>query len=227
VLRRADVRIAVSAAAAAFVRRLAGVDATVVHRGLPLDRLDAVRASADAALAADRPIVAYVGRLIDGKGVADLVDAIAALPQEVLCVIVGDGPRRADLEQRAARAHPDRFAFTGYLPEDDALAWVMAADVVVNPSYTEGLPTTVLWAAALGRGIVATDVGGTGEIVTDGTSALLVAPRDVDRLHDALARLLGDDALRARLGATARDDVRRRFDTVAGATRWLAVATPR
>lgn len=228
VLRRADVRIAVSAAAAAFVRRLAGVEATVVHRGLPLARLAAARPHADAAaLTRGRPLVAYVGRLIDGKGVADLVDAVAGLREEVLCVIVGDGPRRADLEAQAGRTHDARFHFTGYLPEDEALSWVSAADVVVNPSYTEGLPTTVLWAAALGRGIVATDVGGTPEIVTDETSALLVAPRDVAGLCAALERMLGDAELRARLGAAARADVRVRFDEATGARRWLAAVSPR
>lgn len=228
VLRRADVRIAVSAAAADFVRRLARVESVVIHRGLPMARLDAVVPAAEAErLSGGRPIVAYVGRLIDGKGVADLVDAVAGLPDEVLCVVVGDGPRRAELERQAARAHADRFAFTGYLPEDEALAWVGAADVVVNPSYTEGLPTTVLWAAALGRGIVATDVGGTSEVVADETTALLVAPRDVAGLRQALARLLGDAELRVRLGGAARDDVRRRFETTAGAQRWLAAVSPR
>jgi len=222
VLRRADVRIAVSAAAADFVGRLAGVEATVVHRGLPTARLAAVDPAPEAArLAAGRPLIAYVGRLIDGKGVADLVDAIAALTDDTLCVIVGDGPCRADLEERA-RPHGERFLFTGYLPEDEALSWVKAADVVVNPSYTEGLPTTVLWAAALGRGIVATDVGGTGEIVADETSALLVPARAVPALRGALERLVRDPALRARLGVAARRDVHARFDEAAGARSWLA-----
>jgi colanic acid/amylovoran biosynthesis glycosyltransferase len=227
VLRRADAVIAISAAAADFVERLAGVEATVIHRGLPLARLTAAQPSPEAsALAAGRPLIAYVGRLIDGKGVADLVDAVAALPNDVLCAIVGDGPCRPDLEARA-QPHGERFHFTGYLPEDEALAWVRSADVVVNPSYTEGLPTTVLWAAALGRGVVATDVGGTSEVVTDETSGLLVAPRDVEWLRRAPGRLLNDPQLRARLGAAAREDVRSRFEETAGAARWLDVVTPR
>ncbi len=226
VLRLADVRIAVSAAAAGFVRDLAGVEAEVVHRGLPLDRLDAASPAAEAAeLAAGRPLLVYVGRLIDGKGVADLVDAVEGLDRDVLCVVVGDGPRRADLERQAqAGGRGDRFAFLGYLPEDEALRWVLAADVVVNPSYTEGLPTTVLWAAACGRAIVATDVGGTPEVVADGISGVLVRPRDVAGLRAALDALAGDPERRAALGAAAEQDVRERFDTLAGAARWLAVA---
>ena len=225
VLRQADAVITVSAAAARFVRELARVESTVVYRGLPLARLAQAEPPAEAiALARGRPVIAYVGRLIDGKGVADLVAAVASLTDDVLCVIVGDGPCRVALEAQAS-AHGNRFLFTGYLPEDDALAWVRAADVVVNPSYTEGLPTTVLWAAALGRGIVATDVGGTSEVVTHEASALLIAARDVEGLRHALARLLSDVALRARLGAAAQADVRGRFDTSAGAKRWLAAVT--
>jgi glycosyltransferase involved in cell wall biosynthesis len=226
VLKLADARIVVSAAAQQFARRLAGVDAIVVYRGLPRERLAAAHPTAEAArLGGGRPVLAFVGRLMEGKGVHDLIDATDDLDEDVLCVVVGDGPARSGLEERAARTrHPERFAFTGYLPEVDALSWVMAADVVVNPSYTEGLPSTVLWGAACGRPVVATHVGGTPEIVTDGVSALLYAPRDVPALRDALAALLADPGLRTRLGAAARADVWGRFDTVAGAQRWLAAA---
>src|SRR4051794_24757592 len=198
VLRRADARIAVSAAAARFVYRLARVDATVIYRGLPRERLAAAHPTADAArLAGGRPLIAFVGRLMDGKGVHDLIDAVDALHDDVRCVIVGDGPARAPWQARAAAAaHPERFAFLGYLPEIDALSWVMSADVIVNPSYTEGLPSTVLWGAACGRAVVASTVGGTPEIVTDGVSALLHAPRDVQGLRAALARVVGDPELR-------------------------------
>jgi glycosyltransferase involved in cell wall biosynthesis len=226
VLRRADTRIAVSAAAAAFVRRLARVDATVVHRGLPRERLLAARPTPDVErLSQGRPVIGFVGRLMDGKGVHDLIDAVDALGCDVLCVIVGDGPARAPWEARAAAAaHPERFIFTGYLPELDALGWVLASDVVVNPSYTEGLPSTVLWGAATGRAIVASTVGGTPEIVTDGVSALLHAPRDIDGLRRALEATIADPALRARLGEAAKADVWARFDTAASAQRWLTAA---
>jgi glycosyltransferase involved in cell wall biosynthesis len=227
VLRAADARIAISAAAAEFVRRLAGVDATVVYRGVPLDRLGAARPAPGAGeLAGGRRLIVYVGRLIDGKGVADLVTAVDGIAANVCCVVVGDGPRRADLERQVGAARRgDRFAFLGYLPEDEALAWIAAADVVVNPSYTEGLPTTVLWAAALGRPVVATSVGGTPEIVADGVSGLLVPPRAPAVLQAALESLVADPELRERLGAAASEDIRERFDTERGAERWLAAAS--
>ena len=226
VLRRADVRLAVSAAAAGFVRQLAGVDADVVYRGLPLARLEAASPPPAAVRFADgRPLVVYVGRLIDGKGVGDLVEAVAGMREDARCVVVGDGPRGPELRRRAEETSPGRWRFTGYLPEDDALSWVQAADIVVNPSYTEGLPTTVLWGAALGRAIVATDVGGTREIVEHGVSGVLVAPRAPDELRLALDALAADPARRERLGSAARAGAHDSFDAVTGARRWLELAT--
>jgi glycosyltransferase involved in cell wall biosynthesis len=178
------------------------------------------------AFAGGRPVVTFVGRLIEGKGVADLVRAFAGLRAEdpVLC-LVGDGPRRADLEALAeALGIRERVRFAGYLDEADALAAILASDVVVNPSYTEGLPTTVLEAAFLGRAVVATDVGGTGEVVQDGHSALLVPPRDPRALSAAIDRLLADPALREHLGALARADAEARFSWERSAGQFADVA---
>ncbi len=226
-LRHADGVIAVSHAAAAFVQRLAGRHAEVVHRGMWVERLDA--AEPDPELlewAAGRPLVTFVGRLIDGKGVPDLLHAFAALDgaQQVAC-IVGDGPRRAELETLGEDLGiSERLRFAGYLPEARAWSVIRASDVVVNPSYTEGLPTSVLEAALLGRAVLATDVGGTPEIVTDGRGGLLVKAHDVDGLRSRLTRLLADPDLRARLGSTARAEAVGRFDWPACAERFLDLA---
>jgi glycosyltransferase involved in cell wall biosynthesis len=226
-LRRADGVVAISQAAADFVRRLAGRDVPVVHRGIWLDRLDAATADEQVlAWAAGRPIAMFVGRLIDGKGVADLLDAFASVQrvQATMC-IVGDGPRRADWEALAERLGvSDRVLFLGQLPEEQAWRVIRAADVVVNPSYTEGLPTSVLEAALMGRAVLATDVGGTPEIVTDGQGALLVKPRDIDGLRTGLERLLADPGLRERLGQGARAEAAGRFDWNDSAVRFAEIA---
>lgn len=227
VLRAADGRLAVSEAARAFVRALAGRDAIVLRRGVRPARLDAIAPSAELReRAGGRPVIAYVGRLIDGKGVGDLVDAVAGMRSDVLVCVVGDGPARAALEARAAGG-PDsrRFAFLGERVEEDAIALLKAADVVVNPSHAEGLPTTVLLAAACGRPVVATDVGGTGEIITHGHTGLLVAPHDPLALRARLAELIVDPALCERLGGAARRDVRERFTWPASARAFLDLAT--
>ena len=227
VLRRAQAVVAISLAAAEFVRELAGREATVIYRGVDHDRYDRVEPSTRLqAIAAGRPVVTFVGRLIDGKGVADLIEAFARVPGvDALLCIVGDGPRRADLEALAhARGLDERCVFLGFQEEANALALIRASDVIVNPSYTEGLPTSVLEAALLGRAILASDVGGTPEVVSNGNSALLVAPHDIDALRDGLSVLLGDPGLRARLGAQAHADAVIRFDRSASARGFAELA---
>jgi glycosyltransferase involved in cell wall biosynthesis len=227
VLRRADGVVAISQAAATFVAQLAGREAVVVHRGMWVERLLAPGADEQVLGWADgRPVITFVGRLIDGKGVPDLLRAFAAIPGEkaVVCV-VGDGPRREELETLArGLGVAARVMFLGYLPEVRAWSVMRASDIVVNPSYTEGLPTAVLEAALMGKAILASDVGGTPEIVTDGKGGVLFTPRDVDALSSGLERLLEDPELRARLGSVARAEASGRFDWNAGAARFAARA---
>jgi glycosyltransferase involved in cell wall biosynthesis len=227
VLSRATAVVAVSHAAAAFVRDLARRDCDVVYRGVDRLRYDVVEpCSGLADWAAGRPVVTFVGRLIDGKGVGDLIESFSRLEgtQAVLCVI-GDGPRRAELEMLSASCGVrDRVKFTGYQPEQRALELIRASDVVVNPSYTEGLPTSVLEAALLGRAILASDVGGTPEVVTNKRSGLLVPAGDLAALGAALASLLADPALRLQLGACAQEEAVVRFDGATGARRFSDIA---
>jgi glycosyltransferase involved in cell wall biosynthesis len=227
VLRRAQAVVAISQAAASFVRELGGREARVIYRGVDHARYDAVEPSPTLiAWAAGRPVATFVGRLIDGKGVADLIEAAARLEhRQALVCVVGDGPRRTELEALcAARGLKDRCLFTGYQPEDRALALIRASEVIVNPSYTEGLPTSVLEAALLERAIVASDVGGTPEVVADRRSALLVPAGDIAALRKALDELLADPALRVRLAQAARGEVVERFDRSTSARSFVALA---
>jgi glycosyltransferase involved in cell wall biosynthesis len=226
-LRRADGVVAISHAAAAFVQRLAGRRATVIHRGMWPERLEATTPDRHVLeRAAGRLVISFVGRLIDGKGVPDLLHALARAqgPQAMAC-IVGDGPRRADLELLAGRLGiSERVVFLGYLPEERAWAVIRASDIVVNPSYTEGLPTAVLEAALMGRAVLATDVGGTSEIVTDEQGGFLVSPHDVYGLCSRLEELLADPSLRERMGGAARVQATGRFDWRVSARRFTKVA---
>jgi glycosyltransferase involved in cell wall biosynthesis len=226
-LRHADGVVAISRAAADFVRRLAAREVPVIYRGIRAQDLQGVRADERVqGWAGARTLVTFAGRLIDGKGVADLLSAVAALaaPGCATC-IVGDGPRRAQLELLAGELGiSERTLFLGYLPEAETWSVMRASDVIVNPSYTEGLPTSVLEAALMGKAVVATDVGGTGEIIGDGRGGLLVKPRDIEGLREALARLAADPGLRATLGAGARAEASGRFAWDASARSFLALA---
>ncbi len=203
-----------------------GVSEVVVEaarqRGAPATRLrnHAVGVDIDA-LQPSGPgepgLIVHVGRLVEKKGGDVLLEAFAELARlrpAARLVLIGEGPLRPQLQGRAEQLGvSDRVRFTGALPHVAALAWLRRAAVVAVPSRTarngdaEGLPTVLLEAAALGRAIVASEVAGIAEAVQDEVSALLAPPDDPGRLATALARLLGDPGLAARLGAGARQRV--------------------
>ncbi len=139
-------------------------------------------------------------------GVSRLLRAFAAVSSQYeqwRLVIVGDGPLRPHLEREAAELGlVDRVSFLGFI--DSVLDEIAGADVYAQVSLQEGLPLSLLNAMALGKPILATDVGGMPEVVTDRVTGLLVSP-STDAIASGLAELLGDDTLRRRLGDTARE----------------------
>ena len=160
-------------------------------------------------------VVGVVARLCDVKGQRELIDALALLGNGTRALVVGEdletgGAYREALERRAEeRGVRDRVVFTGH--RGDVPAILDALDVFVLPSWTEGLPMTVLEAMAHGRPVVATPVGGTPELVADGETGLLVPPRDPQRLADALRELLSDPERARRMGDAGRRRVASRF----------------
>ena len=157
------------------------------------------------ALAGGGPLVGAVTVLRRQKAVEVLLEAapavLAAVP-EARIAIVGDGPERADLGARAAALGLDeRIAFLPFT--GPASRHLRALDVYVLPSAWEAFPIGVLEALACGVPQVATDVGGTGEAVTRETGRM-VPPHDPPALAEALAELLADEQLRARMADASR-----------------------
>jgi glycosyltransferase involved in cell wall biosynthesis len=158
-----------------------------------------------------RPIALVPARLEAQKGHDHLLAAARRLPG-VRFVCVGDGSLRDTLVADARRLGvDDRVAFLGFRPDVDALLAV--CDLVVLPSIYEGLPLALIEAMAAGIAVVATDVGGTSELVIDGETGLLVAVGDPVALADAVAALVGDDARRRRLAAAGRDRAHAHFSS--------------
>ena len=155
-------------------------------------------------------IVGAAGRLSPEKGFDVLIDAAAELcakRSDVGVVIFGDGPLRGDLERRIAKHGLDgRVILAGY--RRDVARFVPHFDVGVLPSFTEGLPVTLLEMAAAGIAIVGSRVGGIPEVLVDGGTGLLVTPGRPTELADGIRRLLGDATLRRRLGDAVRERVR-------------------
>jgi glycosyltransferase involved in cell wall biosynthesis len=131
-------------------------------------------------------------------------------------VVVGDGPERQRIERDIERLGiGTRVHLTGNVL--DARPLYAGFDLVVQASDTEGLPNVVLEAAAAGLAIVATDAGGTGEIVTDGETGILVPVGSVEGLTRGIRSLVQDEGLRARLGAAASS----RTETAFGMDRFV------
>ena len=158
-------------------------------------------------------IVGVVARLEPEKGHPTLLEAwptvLRAVPDAYL-LIVGEGSRRAALETLARQlriAH--RVVFTGR--RDDVPSVTAALDVAVLPSYREAQGLSILEALALSRPVVASNVGGIPEMITDGVNGLLVPPHDADALAAAIVRLLTDHPFADTLGRAGHDMVHDRF----------------
>jgi len=106
---------------------------------------------------------------------------------------------------------PDRVRLLGVIPRTELLARLRRASVVVVPSFMESCPYSLIEAMALGKPIVASNVPGVTDMVSDGVSALLVPPGDPHALAGALQRILSDETLARRLGAAAAQQARDRF----------------
>jgi glycosyltransferase involved in cell wall biosynthesis len=164
-----------------------GCDLSVFHAR---DRVEARR---KLGIETDSQVVVYIGRMDVKKGLRELVEATASLRSQRLNLhvyIIGEGPDRPLIES-AIQANKA----SGYIhalpacPFDEVAVWMAAANLVTLPSYMEGCPNIVLEALASGRPVVATNVGGIPEVLSD-ECGRLVPPRDAGSLAHALATVL-------------------------------------
>lgn len=147
----------------------------------------------------DKMNLVVVGRLVFAKGIQDVIYSISRLRisfPDLVLNIVGDGPYRRNLEKLAEELGLPNVQFHGFLSRTQVLSKMRDATVLVNPSYTEGMPTTVLEAGLLGIPIVSSDAGGSSEVVTNGRSGFIYRAGDIEGLTRATLTLLEDKALR-------------------------------
>lgn len=160
-------------------------------------------------------VVCCTGRNTPRKGFDDLIEAMDKLPADVNAhlLLVGDVIENDEIQaQAAAASHPERIHFTGF--RTDAPAIAAASDVFVLPSKErEGLPRAVIEAMVYGVAPVVTNVGGMPELVEDGVSGIVVAPKNAAELSAAIERLYRDRVLAISLGQAARQRIARDFHT--------------
>lgn len=162
--------------------------------------------------------VAFVGRLLDDKGVRPLIEAhdrIRARGEDIRLLIAGDGDpaNPASIDEREVDGWRSKPGVTllGFI-EDVSEVWARA-HIAVLPSRREGLPLSLLEAAACGRPIIATDVPGCREIARPGINALLVPTDDAPALADAIVALAHDPQMRQRFASAGRELAVREFSS--------------
>ncbi|HQR79085.1 MAG TPA: glycosyltransferase family 4 protein [Actinomycetota bacterium] len=201
VLRRFAAVYAVSDEARDSLRDVYGIaDALTIPNGIDPRSFQDVPATLDL----PRPLVAMVARLAPEKAPGDYLAVAAALPEAAFAV-VGDGPMRAEL----AAAATSNVHFLGF--RDDMPGVYASLDVLVQPSYREGMPMTILEAMASGVPVVATRVGAAADVIEEGRTGLLVDAGDVAGLTRAVHSLLADEPLRITMGQAARTAVAEQF----------------
>lgn len=161
-----------------------------------------------------RFVLAIPGRLDRFKGHRFLLEAmpevVRTLGPDVVLLVVGAGPMREALERQVRELQLEQTVrFLGH--RSDMPTVLAAADVVVVPSVIEAFGLVLVESMATGSAVVASEVGGIPEVVTDGVTGLLVPPQSAAALSQAIVRLHGDPALRARLGAQGVQEVTKRF----------------
>jgi glycosyltransferase involved in cell wall biosynthesis len=179
------------------------------------------------------PLVALVGRVVEEKGVFDLIAAVDLLRDRLpglRVVVLGEGQDRARAEADvAARDLQDQVRFVGWVDSAEVPAWLAAADIVAAPSrtapdgWTEAQGLSIVEAMAAERPVVATDSGGIGDAVEHEVTGLLVGEGRPDELAAALQRLHDDPVLADRITRTGRALAAAEFSAGASADAFSAL----
>jgi glycogen(starch) synthase len=166
------------------------------------------------------PLVLYSGRLVERKGIRELLDAIPQvldITPDAYFVLAG-GPPPLTGDEVAAQwlrpqhaAYRDRIHFTGWLTPKDVYRWYSVADILVVPSRYEPFGMVVLEGMLHGLPVIAAEVGGPADILEHGRTGLLFPPRNVTALAAALRQLIENSEDRHRMGHAAAREVRHRW----------------
>lgn len=158
----------------------------------------------------------FIGRIVRDKGIVELIDAFTRLCNEcndVKLRLVGRFEDKLDplpASTREAIDSNNKIEFAGY--QTDVRPYLAASDVLVLPSYREGFPNVVLQAGAMGLPVIVTDVNGSDEVIESEVNGVIVPKYNSDALYDAMLTMVNEPEKTAKMTATARNIVVKKFD---------------
>jgi len=228
--RWADRVVAISSETAREIRELVDVPVDVIPYTTPFPSPPHGHRSPRALAAGDGKLltILFIGRLVELKGLAYLIEAAGLLRVTPRIVVIGIGPERERLEALARDRRVD-VDFRNKVPDAELHQAFLTSDVLVLPSIidargdTEGLGVALLDAMSYGIPAIGTRVGGIPDIIEDGVSGLLVPPADPRALADAIERVARDPAYAQRLADAGRERLRTHFSWDVITKKWDAV----
>ncbi len=160
----------------------------------------------------DKLTIGYIGRLIDGKGIENILEAVKILNNYKL-LIFGDGPIKSKLKAMAKNLGiSDKIEWRGFVSYNKVPEALSQIDVFVYPSLHEGFGRAIMEALAMEKAVVATNVGGIPDLIKDGINGFLVAPNNSQELALKIKELLGNKELREKFGKAGREWVSKNFE---------------
>jgi phosphatidyl-myo-inositol alpha-mannosyltransferase len=211
--RKLDGRIAVSQVALDYISTYFPGEYMIIPNGIDTHHFNSHVTPIDTYLDGKSNIL-FVGRMEKRKGFDYLWKAFRMVKQEIpdcRLITVGPGVRlRNKYEKRIARAKLDDVIFTGYAPYDELPRYYKTADIVCFPNTGwESFGVVLLEAMSTGKPIVASAINGFTSVLTDGIEGLAVPPKNVDKLAEAIIKLLKDKDLREQMGARGKPKAQR------------------
>jgi len=182
VYKKAKMTVGVSKPCTLFAKRLGARKTKVIPNSIIFDEF-----KQEPTLNTKCPIIICLGRLIEAKGFQDVIKALK--PYNCKLYIIGDGPYKKELK-RLARKNKINTTFFGNLDPKEYKELFKQASLFINPSYAEGLPTSILEAGAMGVPVIATDVGGTREIIKHEYNGYLINPKSIFEMRFYINKVL-------------------------------------
>lgn len=205
IVRNADKVIGISDAAREFSKTLGAKNPITIYNCVDTDFFKPVKKTKKT-----KTSITFTGRLIEAKGIQDLIEAFKKInDNDLILNIVGTGFYENELKFMAK--NDKRIKFLGEKDQKGIKEVLSQTDIFINPSYGEGLPTSVLEAGSMGIPTIATDVGGTKEIITDGENGFLVPIKKPGIIKTRLVKLIKNDILKKDFSKNIRDKIEHDF----------------